>query len=94
MKLTAGPLPPCTAGNAIGDPVQPARERASLPDRGCLAVEDKKRGLEGILGVLRIAQNVPTDPENHRTMPRNDGGERARGNQMGRMRNAIEQLAV
>ncbi len=56
------------AGNPHGDSEKPTRQRVVVPDRPCPAKENQKRGLEGILGVMRIVEFLPANVQNHGTM--------------------------
>jgi hypothetical protein len=54
----------------VGDPVQPAPQGVSLPDRAGLFHQDQERGLERVLGVVRFTQDPPADAQDHRPVPR------------------------
>ncbi len=45
----------------MGHAMQPVSERIAVADRGRLAGEQEERGLEGILGVRRTAEDLPAD---------------------------------
>src|SRR5262249_2627232 len=60
---------PGAQGNAVGDAVQPGADRLPLTDRAGLAGQREERGLEGVLGVLRVAQDPPAHTEHHRAVP-------------------------
>ncbi len=57
------------------DPEQPFADRLAAPDRTRLADQDQERGLEGVVGVVRIAQDHLTDAQDHRPMPFDQRGE-------------------
>jgi hypothetical protein len=59
---------PCACRDALGDAEKPARYGRTAPDRPGPACEHQKNGLKRIVGVVRIAQNTPADPENHRAV--------------------------
>jgi hypothetical protein len=56
-------------GGAVGDAVQPAGERRAAPERACLPGEGEEGGLEGVLGVLPVAQEPAADAEHHGAVP-------------------------
>ena len=47
-----------------------------VPDRAGLAGQDEERRLEGVLGVVRVAEDAPADGQDHRPVPRHQGRER------------------
>jgi hypothetical protein len=71
--LLAGPPSrrggPRFQGGAVGDAVQPVADPLALPDAGGLAGEDKKRGLKGVLSVVRVARHAAANAQHHRPMP-------------------------
>jgi hypothetical protein len=48
-------------GNPVGDAVQPAGHRLALADGGGAAGQDQEGGLESVLGVVLVVQDVPAD---------------------------------
>src|SRR5262245_51020084 len=65
MSLTRG---------AAGDAVKPRSEPIRLPQMCGLADQQQKRRLEGVLGILSVPQQPPTNAENHRPItPHQDG---------------------
>ena len=73
VLLPGGALGPRLEGGAVGNTVEPTGHRLPLPDRPGLAREDKKGGLESVLGVLETAQNPAADAEDQRAMPAHQG---------------------
>ena len=84
------PFPSVTPGRvglrsnrrAVGHLVEPVAQHLAIADRPGLADEQEERGLEGVLGVLRLVEHVPADAQDHRPMPpdeRLEGGLRLRG---------------
>jgi hypothetical protein len=63
-------------GCAVGDSVEPVSNLLRRLDGRCLANQDQERGLESVLGVLLVVQHAPTDAQDHRTMPTDQGLER------------------
>ncbi len=51
------------------DLVQPAPQAVSPPDRAAFLDQDQEGGLEGVLGVVWVAQDRPADAQDHRPMP-------------------------
>ena len=62
-------------GRPVSDAVEPGAEPFGLPDRTGLAGQDHERGLEGVLGVVGVAEQALTDTEDERSVPHNQGGE-------------------
>ena len=57
-----------------------ARDRATPdPEPAALADQDEERGLERVLGVVRVAQHAAADPQHHRPVPLDQGRERRLG---------------
>ena len=54
---TADGIRPGLDGDAMGDLAQPAAEGLLAPDRPSLADQDQERRLEGVLGVVGIAEH-------------------------------------
>jgi hypothetical protein len=63
--------------DALSDAMQPATDRLLLADRGSPADEDEERGLEGVLGVVGVAQHPPADTQDHRAVAAHEGLEGA-----------------
>ena len=59
----------------VGDAVEPGTEPIGLPDRSRLAGQDHERSLEGIFGVVAVAEHALTDTEDERAVPHDQGGE-------------------
>ena len=53
-------------GDVVGHAVQPAGQRAGGPDVGGLPRQDQERRLEGVFGVLPVAEDVLADAQDHR----------------------------
>jgi hypothetical protein len=77
--------------SAIGDAVQPARERIGLANGGRVPRQHQKRGLERVLGVLFVVQHLPADPQDQGTVPLHQGSKRSLLAAGGK---ALQQLAV
>ncbi len=88
---SAGDLPPGLAGRADRHAIQPGPERIRVADRPGLARQDEEGGLEGVLGVVVIAEQLPADAQDHRAVSRHDGGE---GGLITDGREPLEQLTV
>ena len=74
--------------------MEPGTEPLGLPDRVCLAGQDHERDLEGVFGVVGVAEQALTDTEDERSVPHDQGCE-------GQLclcalvrREALEQLAI
>ena len=55
--------------------IEPGAKQVRISDRLGLACQDKEDGLEGVLGVMMIAEELPADAKHHRSVPGHDGGE-------------------
>ena len=71
--------------------MQPGPQRDVAAERPRFLDEDQERGLEGILGIVRILQDAPADAQDHRPVPRHQDLER-RGVLPGG--EALEQLRI
>ncbi len=58
------------------DAIKPVGEHRRGSDRSRLAGEDEERGLEGVLGIVVVAEDAPADAQDHRPMPPDDRLER------------------
>ena len=63
-------------GGAVGDAVEPLAEPFGLTQAARLLDEYEERGLEGVFGVLVVAEDTPADAEDHRSVPPHQRGER------------------
>jgi hypothetical protein len=56
--------------------VQPARDGSTVTDRARPSGEQKESGLKRILGVLIVAEHLPADAPDERSVTANEFGER------------------
>src|SRR3954469_1392966 len=74
--------------------MEPGAQRVSNPERAGLPDQGQEGGLEGILDIIRIAEIIPADAEDHRPVPPDEGCE----GQLGRLgvlgREPFEELTV
>ena len=63
----------------VGNDMKPGPERLTDPERVGLANQDQERGLEGVLGVVRVADQRSADAPDHRGMPVDQRGKRQFG---------------
>ena len=68
-----GPRP---HGDPVGNTVQPSADEVAVADRAGSADQDEERGLERVLDIALVAEHAAADAENHRTVPRDQRGER------------------
>jgi hypothetical protein len=61
------------------------------PDRGRLSRQDQERRLEGVFGIMQVAQHAPADPHHHRPMAPHQCRE---GGLIPPEQEALQQLAV
>ena len=57
------------------DPVEPVAQQVGIADRSRPPGQDQKHGLEGVLGMLHVAQELAADAQHHRPVPAHQGGE-------------------
>jgi hypothetical protein len=79
------------ARQAVGDAVQPAADRLAASDRRGLARQDQEGGLEGVLGIVGVAEDAAADAEHHRPVAADEGLERRF---VARHGEALEQVGV
>ncbi len=65
--------------------VEPGAEQVRIADRPSLLGQHEEDGLEGVLGMLVVAQELPADAQHHRPVAGHDRGE---GGLIGRLRPA------
>ena len=51
-------------------PVEPGAQQVRVADRERLAGEHQEDGLEGVLGMVSVTQQLPADVQDHRPIPR------------------------
>ncbi len=92
----ASPGEPCAglAGGAQGDAVEPGPERIRVADRSGPSRQDEEDGLEGVLGMVVIAQELAADAEHHRPVAGHDGGEGGLVDRLAGRCDPLEQFAV
>ena len=74
--------------------MEPGTEPLGLPDRVCLAGQDHERDLEGVFGVVGVAEQALTDTEDERSVPHDQGCEGQLCLCASVRREALEQLAI
>jgi hypothetical protein len=89
--LAPGTVGSGVGGDPAGDPVQPRPDRDARPEGRGLAGEHQEGGLEGVLRVVGVAEQPPTDAEHHRPVAGDQLGER-RG--VGPPGEPVEQLGI
>jgi len=60
----------------MGNSVQPVAHEVAVADRTRAPNQDEESGLEGILDVLIVTENSSANTQDHRPVPRHQGGER------------------
>ena len=75
------------------------RTASSPPNRACestrpLLDQHQERGLERIVGIVRIAQDVAADPQHHRPVPGDQGLERRLGRALTRAGEPLDQVPI
>ena len=74
--------------------MQPTGERGPIPDRSRPAKQDQERGLEGIVGVIRVVEHAPTDAQHHGAVPFDQRLEGRLDGINGPGRDSVQQLSV
>jgi hypothetical protein len=85
---------PGPRGDPVSDPMQPACDGVRITHRVCLARRDQKRGLECVLSIVRIAENLPANAQHHRSVPVDERGERDLFSPVSAGQITVEELAV
>ena len=77
LKMTAPPrgLDLRPGGDPPRDAEEPAPDRLATTDRAGLAHQDQEGGLEGVVGVVRVAQELPADAQDHGPVSFDQDGE-------------------
>ena len=73
MARPPGRRGPGVAGDPKGDIMEPGPERFADPESASLTDQDQEGGLEGILGIVRVAQDAVTDAHDHRRVALDEG---------------------
>ena len=73
------------------DVIQPAAQHDAAADRAGLLDQDQEGGLEGVLGVVGVAQDAVADAQDHRSVPRH---QRLEGRGIAPMDEPLEELGV
>jgi hypothetical protein len=67
---------PGLAGRAKCDPIKPIGEQVGVSHRARPSGQDHEYRLKGVFGVLAIDQELPANPQDHRSVPSNECCER------------------
>src|SRR5262249_32129790 len=91
VGLPPGGAGPGRPGDVERHPMEPRGNGLLLTDAGSLACQDEEGGLEGVLGVVLVAQHLPADAEHQRPVLLE---QRGKGALVPLGDEALEQLAV
>ena len=91
---TAGEPAPGLPGRAERHAVEPVAQQVGVADRPGLAGQDEEDGLEGVLGMVVVAQELPADAQDHRPVARHQGGEGGLAGRLAAGGEPLEELAV
>ncbi len=95
LDLAAAATPdPGLPRRAQGHPVEPVAQQVGVADRAGLARQDEEDGLEGVLGVVSVAQELPANAQHHRAMAGYERGEGGLADGIAAGDESIEELAV
>src|SRR5205823_2433470 len=75
----------------VSHPVKPVPHLRSGSDRRRLTDEDEKGGLEGVLGIVMILEDTPTEAPDHRAM---SAHKRFQGRRLSAAHEALQQLPI
>ena len=75
-------------------PVQPVAQQVGVADRPRLAGQDEEDGLEGVLGMVMVAQELSADAQNHRPVPRHQRSEGGFAGGIAAVVEPLDELAV
>jgi hypothetical protein len=81
-------------GRADRGPVQPVRQQVGVADRSRPAGQDEKYGLEGVLGMMQIAEDLTANIQDHRPMPAHEWGKRRLADRIAPRVKPLEKLPV
>jgi hypothetical protein len=62
-EVTASGVGPGSPGDAVGDAIEPVAEQVALTERIGLLDQHEKRGLEGVIDVVRVVEQGAADSE-------------------------------
>ena len=82
------------ACRAERDPIQPVSQQVRLADRPGLASQHKEDRLEGVLGVVSIAKDMPADMHDHRPVAAHECGEGGLACRIAQGAESVNELAV
>ncbi len=94
VPATASEPSPRLASRTEGDPIQPVRQQVGISDRPGPAGQDQEDGLEGVLGMVAVAQDLAADVQDHRPVTRHQGGEGGFAAGIAPVVEPLEELAV
>ena len=83
-----------TRRRAAGDLMKPRTQRVLHPERSCLADQHQERGLEGILGVMLVAEDGQADAPDQRLVPLDQRREGELGHLVRVGREPLQELTV
>ena len=92
--LTAAEPEACALRRAHGDAVEPLTQQVGLAQRPGLFVQDEEDGLEGVLGLVPVAEELPADAQNHRPVAGDKRGESRLAGLIATGRDPLDQLPV
>ncbi len=81
-------------GRAESDAVEPVAQQVGIADGARLPGEDQEDSLEGVFGVVSIAQKLTANAEHHRAVTSYQGGERRLGGHVSLRGEPVQKLPV
>ena len=94
--MPAPAIEPCPglARRADRHPVEPGAQQVGVADGAGLAGEHEEDGLEGVLGMVPVTQELSADVEDHRPVPRHQRDERRIPSRIAAGGEPLQQLPV
>ena len=92
--LTAAKPEACALRRAHGDAEEPVAQQVGLAQRPGLVGQDEEDGLEGVLGQVLVAEDLPADAQNHWSVAGDERGEGGLAGLIATGREPLDQLAV
>ncbi len=94
LPSPAADLEPGETRRAEGNTIEPVAQQVGFTDGTRFPGQDEEGGLEGVLGVMAVAQDLSADTEHHRPVSGHQRGERRFAGVVAPSDEAFEELTV
>jgi hypothetical protein len=81
-------------GRAKCNPVQPVTQQVGILDRAGLASQHEEHRLKDVFGKVEVTYELSADVQDHRSMPRHQGGERRFPGRIAPTVESLQELSV